>query len=110
MDVGKIEQLTTIAKTPAPDRVTVIASGWKRVDRADLRPIDKCQHCNERPATQTWVGEGGAFAYVHGAYQFWCKVCVLTAQLEHARKMAESIPAIEQELAAALKAWGDGTP
>ncbi len=58
-----------------------------------------CQNCQQREATETWVDDGGVFAYAHGMSQRWCLRCVLTAQLEHARKMAAQIPDLERQLA-----------
>lgn len=58
-----------------------------------------CNNCKQRPATEIWVGDGGVLAYAHGAYQHWCLRCVLEAQLEHARKLATSIPELESKLA-----------
>jgi hypothetical protein len=58
-----------------------------------------CQNCKQNPATTNWTGEGGVIAFVHGAYQRWCDVCCVTAQLEHARAMAAQIPDLEAKLA-----------
>lgn len=57
-----------------------------------------CQHCGKREATTIWVAEGGVLAWTHGGGQDWCQVCVIEAQLEHARKMASKIPELEKEL------------
>jgi hypothetical protein len=58
-----------------------------------------CANCGKRPATIDWVGNGGALAISHGVYERWCEVCALTAQLEHAQKMAGRIPDLERRLA-----------
>ena len=57
-----------------------------------------CQNCGQRPGTEAWCAEG-VIAAVHGLTSLWCKVCVLQAQLQHAREMVARIP----ELEAALK-------
>ena len=59
-----------------------------------------CPQCKQRPGTEIWAGEGGSLAYVHGAYTYWCKSCVLTAQLAYARERAADIPRLEAALAA----------
>lgn len=58
----------------------------------------KCQNCNEREATEDWVGEGSMMDHIHGFSQRWCKLCCLRAQLEHAKKRAAAIPELEQEI------------
>ena len=55
-----------------------------------------CAKCRTRPGTEFWTE--GSIAFVHGAYQRWCKVCVLSTQLEFARELAAQIPALEAEL------------
>ena len=57
-----------------------------------------CAKCQKRPGTETWVAEGGALAYVHGMSQWWCRRCVLEAQLEHAHERAAAIPELERQL------------
>jgi hypothetical protein len=63
-------------------------------------PIDlvtgPCQKCNLRKATVLW--SEGTVAMVHGAYQARCDLCCVEEQLEHARKMAASIPELELRL------------
>jgi hypothetical protein len=63
------------------------------------KPSGECVNCHQRPATQFWVGEGGALAYVRGHYESWCEPCVLQAQLDYAKERAEAIPGLERELA-----------
>ena len=58
-----------------------------------------CRKCGERKAVLDWVNEGGALAFVHGLSMRWCELCAVTAQLEHARKMAANIPTLEAKLA-----------
>ena len=60
-----------------------------------------CRSCRRREATVNWVGDGGVMAYVHGAYQRWCNVCAVRAQIAHAEEAAASLPALRAELAAA---------
>lgn len=79
-----------------------------RVDHYWKVEAATCQKCGARPATETW--SEGSIAFVHGMYQRWCKPCVLTAQLEHMRKMVPLIPAMEAELARLLAADGPSTP
>lgn len=59
-----------------------------------------CNNCDKREGTELWVGEGGVLAHVHGFSRFWCKQCVVEAQLAHCRKSAEQIPELEAKLAA----------
>lgn len=61
-----------------------------------------CQNCKEREGTEIW--SEGSIAYVHGMYQRWCKVCVLSAQLEHAEKAVARIPELKKQLALELLA------
>jgi hypothetical protein len=60
---------------------------------------DLCRNCEERPATENWVGEGGIMAYAHGAYTRWCKRCCLEGALKHCRESAARIPELEAQLA-----------
>ena len=62
-----------------------------------------CQKCHEHPASTPWVGEDGTLAFAHGMVAFWCKCCTIGAQLDHARKMAERIPGLEEELTTACR-------
>jgi len=62
-------------------------------------PEQPCANCNKRVGTQLWLGVGGALAYTHGMHTYWCKICVLETQLEHARERAALIPELEAELA-----------
>lgn len=64
-----------------------------------------CTTCGDRLATMVW-SNGGAFAVVHGSYEFRCDICALTEQLEYARERAESIPDLEEQLASA---WAKAT-
>jgi hypothetical protein len=61
-------------------------------------PRGICQNCNEKPATQTWVGEGGTFGLVHGQYQFWCELCCVKAQIKHAEEAAARLPELREKL------------
>jgi hypothetical protein len=74
-------------------------AGDNRVERPS-GPPPRCAQCHRRPGTITWVGEGGALAYVHGGGVRWCERCVVEAQLAHAVAMARQVPALEQQLAA----------
>lgn len=64
-----------------------------------------CEHCYVHEATDRFAYEGGGgLALVHGAFQFWCRCCVLKAQVEHAEKAAARLEALRAELAAACPA------
>lgn len=58
-----------------------------------------CQRCNERPADEWWVDDGGMLAMTHGHYQAWCMRCIVTAQLKYAREAAATVPELEKKLA-----------
>jgi hypothetical protein len=60
-----------------------------------------CQSCQTREGTETWVEEG-VLGFVHGFSARWCKVCVLTAQIEHATKLAAKLPELQRRLDALL--------
>lgn len=70
----------------------------------DAKIGDPCAKCGERPSTMVWADDGGALAYSHGFYTFWCDVCALTAQLEHAKERAALIPELERKLEEARSA------
>lgn len=58
-----------------------------------------CQNCKKRPGTETWVGDAGAIAIAYSwMQQQWCKICVLEAQIKHAKERALEIPKLEKEL------------
>ena len=57
-----------------------------------------CVHCNKRPATTNWVGNGGILEYSHGMYERWCDHCCTFEQLKAARKAAKQIPTLEKRL------------
>jgi ABC-type polar amino acid transport system ATPase subunit len=57
-----------------------------------------CDNCHQRKATDKWVGEGGVLELVHGLAQDWCEFCVVTRQLEYARRYAARVPILEQRL------------
>lgn len=57
-----------------------------------------CRNCNERQATQLWIGDGGSLALVHGMHSSWCAVCCAREQLRHAEAQAARIPEIRAEL------------
>jgi hypothetical protein len=59
-------------------------------------PGDICARCLTRQGTEIWTE--GTMAYIHGAYQMYCKVCVLTCQIQHAKERAAAIPEMEREL------------
>jgi len=37
-------------------------------------------------------------SFIHGMSQQWCKYCVIKEQLDFARKQAERVPQLEEEL------------
>ena len=57
-----------------------------------------CNKCKKRPATESWVGDGGMIGFVHGCFERWCKRCCIEEQLSHCKKAAKRIPALEKEL------------
>ncbi len=59
----------------------------------------ECARCNSTEGTEKWVGDSVGLAFAHGAYEFWCKRCVVMAQLEHANQSVQRIPELEAELA-----------
>jgi len=59
-----------------------------------------CQHCHKRKATDTWVGEGSMMDAIHGAFQYWCKLCVLKAQVAYAEKHVGDLARLRKELKA----------
>lgn len=59
--------------------------------------------CDHLAEPIPWVGNGGAMDLVHGGYTWWCKCCMIDAQLEHAKARAAEIPELEQELIKALE-------
>lgn len=63
-------------------------------------PCGPCRQCFTRPATELWVGAGGSLAVISGAYQYFCKRCVLEKQLAYAREIAAQVGALEAALAA----------
>jgi hypothetical protein len=70
------------------------------MDEIFSAPKDKtCAKCQQRPATTWWSGEGGTMALVHGCYEARCEICCIEEQLEHARRLAAAIPAMEAQLA-----------
>jgi len=62
--------------------------------QARRREIGVCEECGKRPATQKWVGEAGALAYIHGFYQNWCDQCCVKAQLLYALQRGRAIPGL----------------
>lgn len=60
-----------------------------------------CSNCNVRKGTERWVGEYDSVTVARtGWHQMWCKRCVVVAQLEHAKRLAATIPELENQLAA----------
>ncbi len=45
-----------------------------------------------------WLGGEGVVAMMHSGGAQWCAVCIVTAQLEHARQRAKAIPDLERQL------------
>ena len=68
------------------------------LDRVALH--EPCDNCHQRPATDLWAES--TLAVTHGAAQAWCRVCVLTAQLQNAERMAAALPELRRELKQAL--------
>ena len=56
-----------------------------------------CENCGMRPATTWWTE--GTWAFVHGARQAWCDICVTSEHLNHAMKMAKKVPELKEKLA-----------
>lgn len=68
------------------------------VDDVFERPHGPCQNCGDREATETFVEEGGVMAWNHGAFAYWCMLCVLKKQLEHAEERAREVPRLRREI------------
>ena len=66
---------------------------------SDCTTGELCSNCNIRPGTETWVGNGGTLAVVHGCYTRWCKRCCLVAQIAFANESAERLPGLKRQLA-----------
>ena len=66
-----------------------------------LRPSKSstCQHCHKRKATIQWVGTGGMMDALHGAFEMWCKRCVLVAQIAYAEEHKFDLENLKKELA-----------
>ncbi len=62
-----------------------------------------CVNCKIRPGTETWVGEGGTLALVHGFSARWCLQCCLEAQIEYCTKAAERLPDLKRQLEEACR-------
>jgi hypothetical protein len=58
----------------------------------------KCPNCGKREATEIWNKNGSDLEVAHGMYQQWCEICVLEAQLDHAKKIRDGIPALVDRL------------
>jgi len=69
----------------------------------DARLKGNCTKCLARPGTHNWVGQGDALSYIHGLYEKWCEICVLEAQIKHAKERAAELPAMEEKLKALLE-------
>ena len=65
--------------------------------------IAVCPNCNLRPGTETWVGNGGPLALIHGCSAQWCKQCCLEAQVEYAEAAVERLPGLKKQLAELLE-------
>jgi hypothetical protein len=94
LTVGRIEQLSNDARTPEWKET----AGNISVPRQDATG-DLCASCLQRPATMNWTGEGGTLAFVHGMYQRWCELCVVSAQVAYALKSQDGLPALKARLA-----------
>jgi hypothetical protein len=55
-----------------------------------------CQSCELREATQSFAQD--EMSFIHGMSQQWCDHCVISTQLDFARKSAERIPELEEAL------------
>lgn len=60
---------------------------------------EPCVNCKEREATRYWCR--GPLEHSHGMGVWWCEVCVLREQIEHARERAARLPELEAALIAA---------
>lgn len=70
-----------------------------------------CQNCHLHLATTKWVGTEGMIAAVHGIFQYWCECCVVTEQIDYARRMQDSIPDLMLKLERACRdTAGDADP
>ena len=83
----------------APAQAALAARTYTFVaDRVAGPLTGTCERCGTRPASQWWVGEGGALAFVHGQYATWCERCCVEEQLRHARDAATHIEELEARL------------
>jgi hypothetical protein len=67
-----------------------------------------CEKCGKHPGTQKWLGDGGALAYSHGFWSWWCVCCALKAQIEYGEEIAARLPKLKEALTAELEydcAW-----
>jgi len=55
-----------------------------------------CQNCGLREATQTFAQD--EMSFIHGMSSQWCDHCVISTQLDHARRAAARIPELEEAL------------
>lgn len=85
------------------NRTESIAATQEAIQRAQAAQImtqtnpTTCQKCGKRPGTERFATDQTAFT--HGWVQMWCVICVLEAQIKHAKERARKLPAMERKLA-----------
>jgi len=57
-----------------------------------------CEHCHKRKGTVRWVGDTGVMGWIHGMSQWWCKRCVLEAQIKYAEEHKDDLKNLQAEL------------
>jgi len=65
-----------------------------------FEPTGTCAHCQRRPATETWAC--CTLAAVHGSFEYWCLICVLSEQIRHALAVADALADKQTQLARLL--------
>jgi hypothetical protein len=58
-----------------------------------------CENCKKHEAAENFLIEGGWLDIVHGNWQYWCKCCVLKAQVKHCKDAVKRLPGLEKSLA-----------
>lgn len=57
-----------------------------------------CQNCGLRPPTNRYSETGGALAFNHGFFAWWCEECILERQIAYAKERAMALPGLEKRL------------
>jgi len=59
-----------------------------------------CENCGEREGVDNWVGTASEMEIATGRVKpvKWCRICVLEAQIEHAKEGASHLPSWRAQL------------